>query len=742
MKTALCFTRTTTAAAASLFCSFVALHGQAAQAQAQGAESQGIDKVIVTAQKREQAAIDVPASVTSLNTEQLARNGQVRLEDYVAQVPGLSISSSRPGFTQVSLRGITTGVAQSAASTAIYIDEAPIGSVNAYASGSSITPDLDPADLQRIEVLKGPQGTLYGAGALGGLMRYVTAPADFQKFKGSVTMGASRVAEGADGSVGRFSLNVPFSDHTMALRLSGFSRKDPGFIDNVSGGNDVNGSKIEGGRVAFSWIVNNGWKVNAFALTQRVNSDGAPVEDVDATTLKPLYGDLQQKRYAPEKGHAQLDVYNVTIHGEVGPFELVSSTTQQEVASSQDGDGTPGYGVALGPLFKITGLGIVSHKVTNTRRLSQEVRLRASALNDKLDYEAGLYYTKEDSSNVIPSFDPFSTTTGAAYTTLPSIIKAAILTRYKEYSLFGNASYAFTPQFDVLAGLRYAKDDQSYSQDYSGLLVGAKPVLIDSGSKNDKATYLVTARYKPTRTDVVYARAATGYRPGGPNAVPPAAAASAPQSFQPDTLTSYELGYKAVLDGGKLSIEAAVFSTQWKDIQIQTSANGFNFFVNGGAATSRGAEASIMYFPMAGLSLRAATGYTQARLSEAAPAAGGLDGDALPFVPKMTASLGATYRWPVMAGWFGYAGSTVGYTGERRSDFSAKSPKDVPAYTTVNLSAGIEDASWRLALYVKNLADTRGITYLKSRSLTAAGNPFAAGMIAPRTVGMDLNYRF
>jgi outer membrane receptor protein involved in Fe transport len=733
-------TRTAIAAATALLCAAQALPALAQQAS-QSTDNQTIDKVIVTAQKREQAAIDVPASVTSVNTEQLARDGKVRLEDYVAQVPGLSVSSFRQGFTQVALRGITTGVAQSASTTAFYIDEAPIGSVNAYTAGSAITPDIDPAELQRVEILKGPQGTLYGAGAMGGLVRYVTAPPDFRAMHGSVTVGGSKVKNGGNGSVGRLSLNIPFADNSMALRVSAFDRTDAGFIDDVKGKQDVNKTRIKGGRAAFAWQINPDWKVNASALTQRVNADASSVMDVAPGTLAPLYGDLKQKRFAAEPNAVKLNVANVTVRGQLGDFELVSSTTVQDVDADQGADGSFGYGVALGAAFKIPDLGISSVQSTTTHRVSQELRLRSSALDKRLDYEGGLYYTKEDDTNRIPAFNPFSTTTGAAYP-LPSIVKASIDTSYKEYSLFANATYAITPQFDILGGIRYGKDDQVYHQNYSGLLVGPAPVIIDSGSKNNKTTYLATARYKPSTTSAFYARVATGYRPGGPNAVPPSNVVNAPQTFQPDTLTSYEVGYKSVLEGGKVSIEAALFNTQWKDIQVQTSAGGFNFLVNGGAATSRGAEAALIVFPVAGLSLRASAGYTDAHLTENAPAAGGISGDRLPFVPKLTGSLGANYRWTAFSNWTASAGASVNYTGERRSDFSQRGAVDVPSYSTINLSSGIENANWRLSLYAKNLADRRGITFVKSMSITPTGSPFAAGVIAPRTVGAELGYRF
>lgn len=730
------FNPTATAAAASMLC---ALSAHAAGQEA--ASDLAIDKVIVTAQKREQAALEVPGSVASVNTERLAREGKVRLEDYVASVPGLSISSYRQGFTQVTLRGITTGVADSAATTAFYIDEAPIGSVNAYTMGSTITPDIDPAELQRVEVLKGPQGTLYGAGAMGGMVRYVTAAPDLRQLRGSVTLGGNQVEGGANGSSARASLNVPFADNTMALRFSAFRRTDGGFIDTTQGRENINQSRISGGRVAYTWMLNNQWKLNAFALTQRVESKGTATEDVDAKTLQPLYGKYKQQTFVPEGSFANLDVANVTLNGELGPFELVSSTTWQKISTRTTTDNTYGFGAFVGASFGIPDLGIVGDHYAHTRRLSQELRVRANAFGERLQYEAGVYFTHENSSTFIPTPSPFSTSTGAAYV-LPEIARAAIASDYKEYSVFANASYALTPSIDLQAGIRHGADDQAYQQAYQGLLVGPTPLTFNSGAKNNKSTYLLTASYKASPVDVLYARMATGYRAGGPNAVPPAAVVDARQTFLPDTLTSMEVGYKAVFAGGKLSFEGALFSTRWKDIQIQTSAGGFAYFVNGGVASSRGAEASLIYYPLPGLSLRATGGYTRAVLDEDAPAAGGIAGDHLPFVPTITSSIGANYRWMQAAGWQASVGGSLDYTGKRRSDFSGRAPIDVPTFKTFNLSAGLEHGAWRLSLYGKNLGNSRGMTYIKSRSLALDANPLAAGVITPRTLGADLNYRF
>jgi iron complex outermembrane receptor protein len=713
----------------------------ASAANASGDDVQVL-RVLVSAQKREQASIDVPASVTAVDAARLASGGFTRIEDYAAEIPGLSFSSERAGQTQVILRGITTGLSQSASTTSFYIDEAPIGSMNAYAAGTLITPDIDPADLRQIEVLKGPQGTLYGAGALGGTVRYVTTPPDYSTFSGSVTTGGSSVDHGGNGFVGRASVNVPLDGQSMALRVSAFRRDDAGYIDNpVNGERDVNKTHTDGGRLAFGWNLSSDWSLQAWALTQKIKSEGPADVDVDHQTQRPLTGDLTHSSYVPEPSQVGMNVFNATVKGFAGGFNLVSATTYEIIRSTKDQDETPLYGALLGPALGIPTLGVDGSVDIGTKRWTQELRARSSALADRLDYEGGVYLTKENSNFDIPGFTAFDTASGAALP-LPALVKASIVSAYDEASLFANTSYAITPTIDLQAGARYGVDHQKYAQDYEGLLIGATPVVLDKSSRDKKGTWMFSARWKPTDDDSLYVRAANGYRPGGPNAVPPAGVPGAQQSFAPDSLVSYEAGYKSIFAHGRASFEAAVFDTDWKNIQIGTSAQGYNFFVNGGTARSRGAEATFYVVPLPGLDLRASAAWTDAVLTSDAPAAGGLDGDRLPFVPKVTASLSADYRWSLVAGWRATLGGSVNFVGERVSTFSQQQPLDVGSYTTVNLNAGVEDPHWRLSLYGKNLGDERGVTSLIAAGASPAVNPYLAGVIAPRTIGAEATYKF
>ena len=301
---------------------------------------------------------------------------------------------------------------------------------------------------------------------------------------------------------------------------------------------------------------------------------------------------------------------------------------------------------------------------------------------------------------------------------LPNIISAFIVSKYTEYSGFVNATYHFTDKLKLLAGVRVSHDEQHYDQNYSGLLVGAARVNLGTES-SDVATFLVSPQYEISRDQLLYLRISSGYRPGGPNAVPPPSVAAAPTTFQPDTLTSYEVGYKASLLDRKLTVETAGFYTQWDDIQIQTSAGGFNFFVNGGSATSRGGEITARYTPFTRFTLGLNGAYTDA-----------------------SGSVTADYSHDLFADFTGVLNGSVNYVGDRRSDYSGRGGIDVPAFVSVDLRAAVEHGPWELSIYGKNLNDSRGLLALASRGLTPTANPCAAAYIQPRTIGAELSLRF
>lgn len=562
-----------------------------------------VETVVVTAEKKTEKLQDAPASISVLDAAELRQGSLTDIKDYAAQIPGLSLSSTNAGFQQITLRGISTGLAEPAATTAVYVDEAPIGSVNAYAGGSGNTLDLDPADIANIQVLKGPQGTLYGAGAMGGMFKYVMQEPDDTAMFGHLTVMGDAVDHSSEGYRMSGTINVPLIDDQLALLVNAYDHYEPGYISNVNGDKNDNADRVEGGHAALLWKLNNNVKVKLTAIVQDVRDNGAPTEDVYYPSLQPIYGALTNFRYFPQYQRETLDLFNATIEGNWGGLDIVSSTTYQHLKTKVQADGTDSYGLLLGAAFGIPDFGVIAHSFEQTERFAQELRASDTAFGGALEYQFGGYFTHENDLNEIPGFQAIFTNTGTPIP-VPPLVFADIASQYTEYAAFGTATYHFTNSFDVLAGIRLASDHQNYAQDYQGLIVGPVPVIFNKSANDSIFEYQVTPEYKIDDDQMVYAKVATGYRPGGPNAVPPSAILpGVSQTFNPDRLISYEAGYKATLLNNSLSFDAAVYYTDWTDIQIQTSDAGFNFIVNGGSARTQGAELAILYVPIDGLTL-------------------------------------------------------------------------------------------------------------------------------------------
>ena len=306
----------------------------------------------------------------------------------------------------------------------------------------------------------------------------------------------------------------------------------------------------------------------------------------------------------------------------------------------------------------------------------------------------------------------------------------------------------------MLAGIRHSHDSQHVDLDYKTSALTPVPVLLHQRSSHDKTTWMGGINWKLHADTSLYARVATGYRPGGPSALPPGVIDGGQTTFEPDQLTSYEAGFKSAFLGGKASIESAVFHTDWKNIQLMASAPArppvtyiaLNYGTNGGTAVSNGAEASLLFFPTDRLTIRLNGAYTDAHLTSAAPAVKGVSGDEMPYVAKWTSSLGGDYRFPLGSA-KAWVGGTVSYVSKRSSDYSQNHPLELPAYATLGLDTGMEWSGVKVSLYAKNLTDSRGINYAANSGAPATpanpyGNPYYAAVIAPRTVGIDLSYAF
>lgn len=705
-----------------------------------GYDKAGLNEIIVTAQKRTERLQDVPIPVTVLNADTLVDRNQIRLQDYFTSVPGLSVTPSDFGGPQLTLRGLTTG-GFSSPTVGITVDDVPYGSSSSLASGQE-APDIDPSDLERVEVLRGPQGTLYGASSLGGLVKFVTVDPSTDAVSGRVQAGISSVYNGAElGYNFRAAVNVPLSD-TLAVRASGFTRVDPGYIDNVlTGQNGINEVRAEGGRLSALWRQSPNLSLKVSALVQHFTSDGSPqVERLPGLT------DLQQDfvRGAGESSH-DVQAYSAILKAKIGSVDLTAVSGYSVNRFSESLDDTSALGTYTNMEFGVTGTPLISH--VDTKKLTQEVRL-SSPIGQGVEWLVGAYYNHEKS----PSSEDLLATTPLTGEVVGSWVHIADPSTFTEYAAFADVTVHFTDQFDLQVGGRESQNRQDYSETFTGpyatFFLG-KPVPFDAApearTKDNSFTYLITPRFKLSPDFMLYARLASGYRPGGPNVT---TGAFVPPHFNPDTTRNYELGAKGDMLNHTLSFDASLYYIDWKDIQLQliNPSSGVEYFANGSKAKSQGLEFSLMSRPLPGLAISAWVTWADAVLTEDLPstsAADGASGDRLPYGSRFSGSVSLQQDFPLGYSVHGFIGGSASYVGDREgvfaSIFSASPQRQIfPAYARMDLRGGAKYESWAVNLFVNNLADKRGL--LTGGLGTTV--PAAFTYIQPRTVGLSVSKTF
>jgi iron complex outermembrane recepter protein len=769
---------------------YAAPPARADEASATSASASTLQEVVVTAQKREEKLHDVPMGVTAITSDELHKQLLTSLEDLASKVPGLSLTDVQPGQTRLTLRGQNVGGVGSTVTT--YIDDTPFGSSNALANGFGFTGDFDTWDLQRVEVLRGPQGTLYGAGSEGGLLKYVTNSPDPTKFAAAAQVGAEDVSHGETVGSGRGMLNMPIGDKA-AFRLSGYYAGVPGYIDDPSlGKKDVNHGYRDGVHAALQVNFTDNVSVRLNAFGQDLHTEGSPGTDVIGATnltltppanqLQPQKGEFDQQRFISEPNTFKYRIYSGKLDWNIGwgtftsitSYGTIDQNALSDVTSVPLNAGTGPTGSFGDVATSLLGLvpapppsgatstaGLAETASTNIKKWTQEFRL-ASAAGQTLEWQVGAFYTHESSAldQTLPLFyiptlvyAPLPDALGG-----PNLENVGLDATYKEWAGFAQATYHFSPQFDLAVGGRYSENKQSASQTTTGALLAltgqTSPQLASGDSSDNDFTYSVAPRWHVSPDTMVYGRIATGYRPGGPNDLPPGAPASVPRHYQSDSTTNYELGVRSDLLDRTFSLDLAAFLVDWKKIQLFqeiliAGQPPFGVNTNGGTARSKGLESTFGWTPVTGLTFTLVGAYVDAYLTEDAADAGGLNGDRLPYVPKWSSSLDGAYTWRAFQQFNAFAGATWTYTGSRFNDFSTTptatgltpSPRpELASYNTVNLRAGLDNGSWAFELYCKNVGDTRGIAFYSNSGTPNYGG--TVNYIQPRTLGALVTARF
>jgi len=720
-----------------------------AQSEGQGTapDAASGSEIIVTAQKRAERLMDVPVPVSAVGGSQLLAQNQTKAQEFFATVPGVNLQFQN-NRAQLAIRGISTGPVSGNPVVGFTIDDVPFGSSTGQGGLFGAAPDIDPSELARVEVLRGPQGTLYGAASIGGLIKYVTVDPDLRKISGSVAGGVNMIEQSK--SVGynlRGAINLPL-DEAIAVRASAFTRKEAGYIDNVrTGEKDVNSSRISGGRLSLLWKPSSSFSLKLGALYQVRDIYGS--SNIDVTT-RSYYQQTDQPGSGRSRSEAQM--YSALINADLGGVDLTSITAFSRATNYDylDFTASPLVGFLFPTVFAgVDPIGDIFRQGYDVDKISHETRL-AGSIGTNVHWIVGGFYTNEDAKYDLDNYaiDPAS---GAS---LGKVIVWRDTIKYKEYAAFADLTVKLSDKFDVQFGGRYSHNDQDmfHHEWFQGLPFPAAPFEATNAptASGNAFTYQISPRFKPTRNHMIYGRVASGYRTGGTNPIcgPLALPADVPCQFKPDKTVNYELGAKGSLAGGIFSYDVSVFSIDWTDIQIVQVLDVYTYNGNAGKARSRGVEIALEASPTDRLNLKAWWSYVDAKLREEFFNANffAAKGDRLPYSSENSGRFSVDYRAPVSNSANITFGASATYIGERKGEFVpfanvANLRQSYPEYVQFDLTAGVDFGNFNLDIYVQNLTNRHGVIgggFFNQTSFNANWLNYAQ----PRTVGANLRYKF
>lgn len=663
----------------------LSLPGFALAADEEKEKIKGIEVITVTAQKREESSRDVPIAITAMSGDTLRELGATDFDDMLDFVPGVHFAKrGTPGENSFVIRGMGIPVNGSASTSAIYIDEIPVTSAKRI-------PEIRTFDVERIEVLRGPQGTVYGEGAMGGAIKVVSEQPVFDEFVGAVGATVENTDEGGTGYIANAMVNVPLSD-SAALRFVGFSSQLDGYIDDISGENNHNDSDMVGGRAALKVAITDDIDFLATYHYEKQEIGGFGKHDPAGA------GDLKVDNVGVnEFRENQFDAWSAVINWDLGFATLTSATSSYDY----DGDGTS-YAF-LEWNFDPAHEGFF-----------QEIRLASNkSENSNLDWLAGVFYKDSEFSEDFPDF----------------AFKVSGKTEQK--AVFAEVTYHFSEQWAGIVGARYANED------VEGTFVN---VRTESTSDNALTTKFVL-NYTPNDDSLYYLSAAQGFRSSGVAVF--AASLPAPLNeitqFDHDSLWNYELGAKVASPDNDWLVEGAVFYTDWQDTQVSLdpAGPGFTIINSTDGAHVMGVEAALTWMtPMIeGLQISINGSRIEAEFDGDDPSGVGnfSKGDRMNDVPEWTASAIVQYNFSLTDSLEAYAR----FEASGRSDYIHVTRQEIASMNTQNLRFGIEsDYDWEASIWVENLSNKRGINALDNDMSTF---PIPA---KPRTVGVSFRTNF
>jgi len=764
-----------------------------------------IAEIIVTAQKRAVALQDVPFSVAAANEQQIRQSGSANIVDLARNFAGLTIADLGPGQSQVAIRGISAGQVIRdqpgvKEQVGIYLDESPI-------SIALFTPDLDFFDLDRFEVLRGPQGTLFGAGSLSGTLRYITRQPQLGEFEGAAEVSALQGSDTDFGASVKGMINLPMGDR-VAARIVGYYNRLPGFIDarrlDGSVDEDVDSGEKTGARVAFLFQPNDAITITPRVVYQKLDTDGFPREDVynilanPFTTTQPAVRLGEREQYIQLEEGLEDDFTLVDLHMDfaLGPVTLtsVSSYTDREVIVTRDASsltGSVSFDIGFPDIVRLSSPLIDK---TDLEAFSQELRLSSNSAGRAFEWLVGVFYqeVERDYAQTLPT-PGWDAATGIDNSQLnadaDSPFFSGLTYDFKQFALFGEATWHITNRWHLTGGLRYYDFDEDRVLNFGGAFADVTVDLPGDTSSDGFSPRGILA-FDLSDDVQLTAQVSRGFRLGGINDPINIPLCSDEDiivfgnqlTFKDEKVLNYELGAKTQLADRRVTLNVAAFYSDIEDLQATTDAGtcSSRIVFNVPKARSIGVEAELFARPNPHWDFGLSATWVDAELRSSVTstsngvttAVGGLEsGKRLPTAPEFQAVASIGYMRPFTDRLDGFAHFTVQYVGSSYSQFADNTANfgvitssdqlpgaarlipygdptvtditfnpELPSYEIGNLRLGVRSDQWEAALFVNNLWDERAFLALDRERGRSARVSYLTNM--PRIFGVSLRIDF
>ena len=721
------------------------------------ADAGSLGDIVVTAQKRETLLQKTPASISAVGEATLLNAQITGINDLTKAVPGLVVTDSGPGQRRISLRGIrSSGEPQ----VAIYYDEAPLAGAPGTTSDSGGNQgDLLLFDVQRVEVLRGPQGTLYGSSSMGGTVRVITRKPDFNLAAAFDVTGSNTAHAGGQNYAVNAMVNVPIIDGLLAARAVYYRRQNAGWIDNpVLGNKDINKEEGEGGRLLLRFTPAPWLTIDAAAHIS------------DTTGAPPIWAPSLGKYISPNR--VALDfydrnrLYSTNANADIGFATLVLAGSYQDrdskfirdpyyrLAAAKNSTSscvthftaatcaTPA-GMAAFNSYVDTVTPVSYSSPETVKNTTGEARLQSNG-DGFLSWTVGAYWSKRKSH--VASDGVLVDGRGQPRNAEPLVYTRQVDDELRQKAAFGEVAVRPFDGLTLTGGLRYYNYKRSVAGDtqkgFDLINFAIQPYTVRKTEDNG-VLYKFNVSYQATPKILVYAQAASAFRPGGANQV-----LGLPSSFtpyDPDHLWTYEGGFKSTLFDGTLLLNASAYLTNWSNLQVTGTSGTFSFLTNAGDARVKGVEIEAVVEPLRGLQFSGNVNLLSAKLTEDQinnlVLASGRKGDRIPQSPNQTFTLAGQYDWDVTASVKGLVRADINYVGRSYADFrpTAITYRKIGGYEVVGARAGIHSERWGAYLFVNNLFDVIART---TAANVLGGSLETITAVPPRTIGVNLTTSF